>query len=78
LRYLQKWGGEGQQPLHDCAQFINIPEEGGIDYNSWGDAVLQQGPERARLVKFADRLTSPEKTACGNNWSLSATKDQVA
>ncbi len=78
LRYLQKWGEAGKQPLHDCAQFIDIPVSGGIDYKAWGDAVLSQGPKMARLVKFADRLAQPAKSVDGKGWSLTKTKDQVA
>ena len=78
LRYLQKWGEAGKQPLHDCAQFIKIPDAGSIDYKAWGDAVLSQGPKMGRLVKFADRLAQPVRSADGKGWSLTKTKEQAA
>tara|TARA_R110002124_G_scaffold266813_1_gene433808 strand:- start:13818 stop:15764 length:1947 start_codon:yes stop_codon:yes gene_type:complete len=78
LQYLEKWGEAGKQPLHDCAHFIAIPAAGQIDYKAWGDATLQQGPKIARLVKFADRVAQPAKSADGESWSLSKTTEQVA
>jgi ankyrin repeat protein len=78
LSYLQKWGKAGRQPLHDCAQDIRIPDAGKINYKAWGDAVLQHGPQMARLVKYADRIAAPGKGADGKGWSLKNTKGQVA
>ena len=78
LRYLQKWGTAGTQPLHDCAQHIKVPQAGNIDYQAWGDAILQQGPNMAIFVKFAGRLAQPTKTHDGKNWSLKGTRRQCA
>lgn len=81
-QYLQKWGKAGKQPLHDIGHAIKIPDRipqgGAIDYKAWGDAVLQQGPNMARLVKFADRVAQPLKSANGQVYSYKNTKLAVA
>lgn len=80
LRYIQKWAkADSKQPLHDITQMIKLPA--GLSTRSrrdWASAVLAQGPEMAKLVKFADRLPSPAKSADGTGWSLTATRAACA
>ncbi len=84
LQYLEKWGTQGKQPLHDITQMIAIPTPQNIkkyqkpDLKAWGDAVLQCGPGMAALVKFSHRLPRPMQDASGRFWSLQKTKDEVA
>ena len=78
LRYLKRWGKYGSQPLHDVIQNIKIPQQGDLDLQSWGDAVMAHGPKMARLVQFADRLTQPMSGAAGKGWSYANTKAEVA
>jgi ankyrin repeat protein len=62
LRYLERWGRAGKQPLHDLVQGISCPQrkcpQDAVppwDRKSWADAVMAQGPKIAKLVKFAAR-----------------------
>lgn len=84
LRYLDQWGKPGKQPLHDILYMITFPpnEEGmpavPSDLKAWGDAVLQHGPEMAKLVKFSNRLGQPCRSDDGSCWSLTKTRNAIA
>lgn len=84
LRYLDQWGKPGKQPLHDILYMITFPpQEEGMpavpsDLKAWGDAVLQQGPEMARLVKFSNHLPQPCRSDDGSCWSLIKTRNAAA
>ncbi|AGH97872.1 ankyrin repeat domain-containing protein [Micavibrio aeruginosavorus] len=84
LQYLEKWGAHGNQPLHNVIQMISIPSPKAIgdgqslDLKSWGDAVLQCGPEMAKFVKFSHRLPRPAQDRSGRFWSLKNTKEIIA
>ncbi|MBI3441871.1 MAG: ankyrin repeat domain-containing protein, partial [Proteobacteria bacterium] len=71
LHYLEQWGKAGKQPLHDIIYDIKLPGEKtpGMDLTAWADAVMKCGPSMAKLVKFADKLPVPEKSADGQTWS---------
>ncbi len=77
LQYLEKWGVAGRQPLHDIIQMIKLPEKKTpeMDLKAWGDAVLRCGPSMAKLVKFADRIPVPAKSADGKSWSMVKTRE---
>jgi hypothetical protein len=78
LKYLEKWGTEGKQPLHDLIQMIKLPANGRPNLKDWGDAVLKCGPSMAKLLKFSDRLTSPMKSSDGKTWSMVNTRAECA
>ena len=78
MAYLEKWGTQGQQPLYDLIRHISLPKKGRIDLKSWSDAVMQNGPEMAVLVQFADRLPQPERSTCGRQYSVAKTRESVA
>jgi hypothetical protein len=68
LRYLERWGHAGKQPLHDVVQMIDCPQRQEPtdpaplwDRKIWADAVMAQGPKMAKIVKFASRLTEEGK-----------------
>lgn len=78
MDYLEKWGDpNSQQPLHDIAQVIALPQDGRFNIAAWADAVLRHGPKMARLVKFAGTLQEPLRDAQGQ-WSYNATRNAVA
>lgn len=77
MDYFEKWAKPGFQPLHDVAQTLFIPDTA-LDLKSWADAVMSQGPEMAKLLKFADKISQPLKGADGKTWSLSKTRDEAA
>lgn len=80
MEYFERWADmNNSQAMHDIIQHIKIPE--GVTKKSlqnWADACIKQGPEMAKLVKFADKLPSPEKSNDGKTWSLSKTRAKVA
>ncbi len=84
LRYLEQWGQSGKKPLHDILHIITFPPEGEVlpgvlmDLKAWGDAVLQQGPEMAKLVKFSNRLGQPCRSDDDSCWSLTKTRNVIA
>ncbi len=78
LQYLEQWGTAGGQPLHDLIQMIKLPAGNTANLKDWGDAVLKCGPAMARLVKFADKLPAPLKSADGRTWSMVNTRAEVA
>jgi hypothetical protein len=78
LKYLEKHGTAGNQPLHDLIQMIKLPKDGSPNLKDWGDAVLKCGPSMAKLVKFSDRLPSPMKSADGKTWSMVNTRAECA
>lgn len=78
LQYLEKWGFDARQPLHDVAYMIKVPQKGDFDAKSWGDAVLQHGPKMAKLVSFADRIPQPLKSEDGSCYSYAKTKSETA
>ena len=78
-RYIERWGvADKQQPLHDLIQIIRLPSDGNPNLKDWADAVLQQGPEMAKLVKFSGKLPSPIKSQDGKGWSLAETRAACA
>lgn len=77
MDYFEKWARPGKQPLHDVIQMIRIPEPT-RDLADWVRATLKHGPEMAKLVKFADKLASPARSADGKGWSLVKTRDATA
>lgn len=78
LQYLELWGKAGKQPLHDLVQVIKLPQNGTPNLKDWGDAVLKCGPSMARLVKFADKISSPCKSSDGKTWSMINTRAECA
>jgi len=80
LEYLNRWGKSGKQPLHDIIYQISIPLELPPETNlsAWADAVIQHGPDMAKLVKFCDKLPEPAKSADGKTWSLQATRAAIS
>ncbi len=75
MQYFKTWGRYSKQPLHDITYMIKLPpERGDMNVKDWGDAVLKLGPDMARLVKFADRIPSPARSADGRSWSYHATR----
>ncbi len=74
MQYLKAWGKHGNQPLHDLIHMIKLPQGDQFNSKDWGDAVLKCGPSMARLVKFADRIPSPARSADGKTWSYVATR----
>jgi hypothetical protein len=78
LQYLEKWGHDANQPLHDICHMIKMPQKGEFDAKSWGDAVLQHGPKMAKLVSFADRIAQPLKSDDGKVFSYTKTKSETA
>lgn len=55
-----------------------VEDETPFDTKSWGDAVLQQGPEMAKLVAYAGKLKQPVRTDDGGMYSLNKTRAKVA
>jgi hypothetical protein len=55
-----------------------VEEEAPFDVKSWGDAVLQHGPEMAKLVVYAGKMKQPARTDDGNMYSLNKTRAKVA
>lgn len=93
LQYLNKWGKPGKMPLHDLIYMIDLPAPTPTepyDLKAWGDAVMQCGPEMAKLVKFAGKLADyralteeyipgrPKRTPDGRRYSLRETQNAVA
>jgi len=78
LQYLEKWGQEGKQPLHDIIYDLKLPKQGRLDLKSWGDAVLQHGPKMAQLVKFSDQISQPLRGKNGRSYSLTQTRKKAS
>lgn len=55
-----------------------IEDDRPFDTKSWGDAVLQQGPEMAKLVVYAGKMEQPARTDDGAMYSLNRTRAKVA
>ena len=80
LRYLEKFGTAGKQPLHDVIYMIDFPKGEKLDtieWDAWRGAIMAHGPKMAQFFKFADKV-SPVRSACGKNWSYYETLDAVA
>jgi len=77
LDYLEKWGDNSHQPLHNAGQDIKLPQNHNANLAAWGDALLRHGPKMARLVQFADKLPEPLKDPKGG-WAYIKTKEEVA
>ncbi len=79
LEYLEKWGDpKANQPLHDICYMIEVPQKQGLNLKAWQDAVMQHGPEMAKLVKFADKLSEPSRSVDGSVFSLNKTREEIA
>lgn len=78
LTYLEKWGTETKQPLHDVVHSLKLPTKGRFDKAAWADAVIKHGPKMAELVHFAHRMPQPEKSADGKTWSYQKTHERAA
>ena len=78
VQYLKKWGQPVKKPLHDLLYHITTPETGrdSVDFKAWGDAILRHGPNMAKLIKFADKLSRPLQGRDGA-WSLSRTRAEI-
>lgn len=55
-----------------------VEDDRTFDTKAWGDAVLQQGPEMAKLVVYAGKMKQPVRTDDGNMYSLNKTREKVA
>jgi hypothetical protein len=76
LKYLEKWGGAGKQPLHDVLHMIKLPpaeKNQNLDFEAWAGACLQHGPKMARLVKFGHLLPRPHRSWDMTNWQYRET-----
>jgi len=78
LQYLEKWGEAAQQPLHDVAYMIEVPQKGDLDLKTWGDAVLQHGPKMAKFVKFSGQINTPLRSNDGSVFSYQKTREEIA
>ncbi len=52
--------------------------DGAFDRKAWGDAVLQHGPEMAKLLAFAGKMPRPERSDDGSTYSLQKTRAVAA
>jgi len=78
LHYLERWGQPNEQPLFNLVKEINPPSrQVYLDLKDWGDAVLQQGPEMAKLYKFAHKISKPCHASDYRSYHLKETRSAV-
>ncbi|MGM0422545.1 MAG: ankyrin repeat domain-containing protein [Pseudomonadota bacterium] len=75
LKYLEKWGQPGKQPLHDVLHMVKLPTQNtrDVDFQAWGGASVRHGPKMARLLKFAYLLPRPHRSRDMTNWQYRET-----
>jgi len=74
---LKNWGPIGAW-LYKKIDDKKMLKTGAPNMKDWGDAVLKCGPSMAKLVKFSNCVTSPEKSSDGKTWSTPATRAECA
>ena len=83
MEYFARWACPARQPLHDVIYMMapqSLDKKGNPlrDTASWRAAMMECGPEMARLTAFAGLLARPEKTDDGKRWSIARTRQAAA
>jgi hypothetical protein len=68
-RYFRRWGERHEKPLLHLIHDMEVPDEN-FDTRAWGDAIIEHGPEMAKLLPWAGSVTRPCRTLLDTRLSV--------